>query len=232
MNEDLNLDLRKDVIKMALTLEEAVNKLLLSYLNIDSPNLKALGSKNSSLSFKNKIDLLSDLEVLNKEEHLKFQLLMEFRNQFMHNIYCNSYENAVEILGKDRGKQLLKYDDLEFETDIEFKYKNAASKLNIDCLETAVKKLEAKTAQIEMKRKVVTDICDYSKHVIDQDTELIDKILAMCLPSEDPKDLREFKQNIFSTVKDFHKSMVTNDKFILLQQKMDVNDEKVKAFYK
>lgn len=96
---------------IALNLENAVNELLLALLSIENPKRKAISNKSGNLSFKNKIDLLFDLDVLVSDEHQKLLLLMEFRNLFLHNIECDSFENAVKLLGVDKEKKLLKFDN-------------------------------------------------------------------------------------------------------------------------
>ena len=103
-----NLPLRTEILDIALSLEQNVNSLLLIYLSIEIQERKAITNKSGNLSFKNKIDLLFDLEILNKDEYKYFLLLMEFRNQFLHNIECNSFTYAVDILGRDKEKSLMK----------------------------------------------------------------------------------------------------------------------------
>ena len=112
-----NLPLRTEILDIALSLEQNVNSLLLIYLSIEIQERKAITNKSGNLSFKNKIDLLFDLEILNKDEYKYFLLLMEFRNQFLHNIECNSFTYAVDILGRDKEKSLMKFNELDFNTD-------------------------------------------------------------------------------------------------------------------
>ena len=122
---DMNLQLRSEILDIALNLEHAVNELLLALLLIENPNRKAISNKSGNLSFKNKIDLLFDLDILISDEHHKLLLLMEFRNQFLHNIKCCSFEIAVNQLGVDKEKQLLKFDDEDKIIDKECRYQNA-----------------------------------------------------------------------------------------------------------
>ena len=82
---DINLQLRSEILDIALNLENAVNELILALLLIENPNRKAISNKSGNLSFKNKIDLLFDLDILSSGEHNILLLLMEFRNQFLHN---------------------------------------------------------------------------------------------------------------------------------------------------
>ena len=108
---DINLQLRSEILEIALNLEASVDELLLALLSIEIPKRKAISNKSGSLSFKNKIDLLFDLDVLISSEHQKLLLLMVFRNQFLHNIKCCSFEDTVKHLGVDQGKKLLKFND-------------------------------------------------------------------------------------------------------------------------
>ena len=236
MEKDLNLELRKEIIEIALTLEGAINNLLISYLNIDSLNLKALGNKNSSISFKNKIDLLADIEVLNKDEHFKFLILMEFRNQFLHNANCNSFEKAVEILGTDRGKQLLKYNDVTFNANLETIYKHSYQRMYIECLDIVLKKYEDKHKIVQTRRKTITDVAEYGKYIIDKDTEVFDIIAKQCEPNKnDTKDLIDFKMRVFSTMHQFTTSMIQNDSYIDLKKKIENlfdTEKKIQAFFK
>jgi hypothetical protein len=236
MDKDLNLELRKEIIDIALHLEDAVNMLLISYLNIENLNLKALGNKNSSLSFKNKIDLLSDIEVFAKEEHFKFLLLMEFRNQFMHNSKCNSFTRAIEILGPDRGKQLLKHYTQNFDTDQEYKYKSSFNNLYMNCLEIAVRKYEQKYEMIEKKRKTLTDVAEYQQHIIDKDTEFFSEIFKLCEPKlNETIELLNFKMELVEKIQIFHKMMSTSEELINLQKRIGEmldSEEKIRAFFK
>jgi hypothetical protein len=125
MNDDLNLPLRTDILEIALNAELTIDSILLLYLNIESDKRKAITKKSGGISFKSKIDLLFDLEVFSNEEHKEFLLLMEFRNQFLHNTDCNSFMYAVDVLGKDKEKSLLLFDDANFDGDLESRYNNA-----------------------------------------------------------------------------------------------------------
>jgi hypothetical protein len=122
---EINLQLRTNVLEMALWLERSITDLIKLYFSVSKPKLKALSHKSGNLSFKNKIDLLNDFEILADEEYKALIHLMEFRNQFMHNIECNSFTKAVEILGSDRGKYLLAMLRHESKLDTEQLYLNA-----------------------------------------------------------------------------------------------------------
>ena len=96
---DINLKLRSEILEFSLTLEEDVNSLLLLSLGIfDDCNTTRLFGKKASITFKNKIDLLYDIDILSKEENSDLELLMIFRNKFLHDIKCNSFLSIIEQL--------------------------------------------------------------------------------------------------------------------------------------
>ena len=60
----MELETRLIVLEYALNTEKTIHTLLESYLNIDTTKRKALTNKSGGLAFKNKIDLLHDIEIL------------------------------------------------------------------------------------------------------------------------------------------------------------------------
>lgn len=104
----INRELRIEILECALKLEANINTLLLELLDIsDNVKKKSLSGKSGSLSFKNKIDLLFDLEVISDNEHRELILLMEFRNKFLHDLYCNSFKDALSLCGEHRNNNML-----------------------------------------------------------------------------------------------------------------------------
>lgn len=104
----INRELRIEILECALRLETNINTLILELLDIpDKVKKRSLSGKSGSLSFKNKIDLLFDLEVINDDEYREFLLLMEFRNKFLHDLYCDSFENALSLCGEQRNNTML-----------------------------------------------------------------------------------------------------------------------------
>jgi hypothetical protein len=88
---NLNLDKRIQVLEYALHIENSINILLLLCLGInDNTKTKLFGNK-AGISFQSKIDLLYDIEILNKIEHQGLELQMNFRNKFLHDINSNSF---------------------------------------------------------------------------------------------------------------------------------------------
>lgn len=107
LHNHANIKTRSNVLYMCLVIEQDISEIILLYLNIDKENRKAITHKSSNLSFRSRIDLLFDLNIIDQTQHEYFLLLMEYRNQFMHNLDCDSFVKAVTLLGKDKGKRLL-----------------------------------------------------------------------------------------------------------------------------
>lgn len=101
--DDYALELRHSILITALALESLTSMYLAGLLGIkDYKNTKSFGNKSGNLSFNQKIELLTDLDALSKDDKKKFQTFMEVRNQFMHNIEIKSYTECFKMLdGKE-----------------------------------------------------------------------------------------------------------------------------------
>lgn len=98
---DNNLEVRIEVLRYSLILEDMVNKLLLFNLGIyDGGHSTRLFSNKAGLTFKNKIDLLYDINVFSKEENADLELLMIFRNKFLHDINSNTFSDVIGLLDR------------------------------------------------------------------------------------------------------------------------------------
>lgn len=76
----LNMEIRSWAISRVLGSEQASSSALKAIFRMFKHDPKTLGNKSSVLSLKAKIDLLHDLEEINKVEYNHFQKLMEVRN--------------------------------------------------------------------------------------------------------------------------------------------------------
>ncbi|MDO6803189.1 hypothetical protein Q4595_12080 [Wenyingzhuangia sp. 1_MG-2023] len=96
----MNLEIRKEVLYCSLILEESLSICLKSMFEIPSNQSKAMGFQGSALSFKNKVDLLYDINKIPREEYSKFIMFMEIRNQFIHNIDSDNFEIVLKRIDK------------------------------------------------------------------------------------------------------------------------------------
>src|ERR1700733_14383622 len=91
--EPQNMALRSAVISKVLRLEQTSSSALRAVFRMFKQDSKTLGNSSSALPFKSKIDLLYDLEELDKIEYTHLLKLMEVRNQFAHNPNAVSFRS-------------------------------------------------------------------------------------------------------------------------------------------
>ncbi|MDP3150732.1 MAG: hypothetical protein Q8N83_16550 [Ignavibacteria bacterium] len=235
MITNLNLPLRTEILDIVLNVEQTINLLLLTYLSIENEERKAISNKSGNLSFKNKIDLLFDLEIFSKEEHKLFLLLMEYRNQFLHNIDCNSFTYAVSILGIDKEKSLLKFDNWKTDCDKEFRYNNAFRTLHIKSIAIALEKIRKRKQIIRDKNNLVTNLLDNSIYLIDFFFDIIVKLFEMYEPNfTDSSDVLKLKTQIFETIGQEIEKLHETDGYQLLQTQLhnSLTPDKLKMYFK
>lgn len=234
-NIDINLELRSEILDVALNLENNVNKLLLALLVIDNPKRKAISNKSGNLSFRNKIDLLFDLDILVSEEHQKLLLLMEFRNQFLHNIECNSFEKAVKLLGVDKEKKILKFCNEDKILDKEYQYKSSFNNLKIECLKILFAKIDDRLNQMEDRRKINVNLAESYIFILNKYFGILKKVMVICENnlSEIP-DVINLIYQIEKTVSNDMESLQTSEEFARMQCEFkELNTpENIKALFK
>ena len=235
MGNNINLQLRSEILDIALNLEHGVNLLLLALLSIENPQRKAITNKSGNISFKNKIDLLFDLDVLNSDEHRKFLLLMEFRNQFLHNIECSSFENAVKLLGADKEKKLLKFDDADENQDKELRYKCAFINLYRESLKIMSEKTKDRKNQIEDRGRTHSKLIESQIFFMDKYFDILNKILLICENNvSDIPEVIQLVNQIGETVTDDMELALSSEKYTQIQNKLEElhTPERIKSYFK
>lgn len=86
------------VINLSIFIERFVSAALSSLLDIDLKNSKTLSNKSSALSFRQKLDLLTDIRATDKGAVKKFQTFAEIRNQFAHNLDVHDFQSCFSFL--------------------------------------------------------------------------------------------------------------------------------------
>ena len=127
------------VLRYSLLMESMTAHFLGSLLNIkDVRNSKSFGETGSALSFYQKINLLIDIGALEGEHFKNFQLFMEVRNKFMHNIEVRTFEDCFTMLeGKD--KKLLKDFPQDQKLTKELQLRGAFINLSDNVLQTSAR---------------------------------------------------------------------------------------------
>lgn len=235
MTEDLNLTLRTDVLEKALCLEHSVNSILLIYLSIESMERKAITNKSGNLSFRNKIDLLFDLGILTKDEYKCFLLLMEFRNQFLHNIDCISFSHAVSILGKDRGNQLIRFVETGSHADKESQYKEGFLHLYGKTIQITLEKIRIRNQIIDEKAGLLNNLNNNSLYLIDFFFNVIDRLWDKHGPDDnDTPDIFELKSQIFITLAQEISKLEQTEVYQFLNTQLEISHtpEKLRMYFK
>jgi len=232
---DINLELRSEILEASLNLENAVNELIVALLVIEKQKRKAISNKSGNLTFKNKIDLLFDLDILDSEEHQKLLLLMELRNQFLHNLECNSFVKAINLLGSDKGKKLLKFGNANELENREYQYKIAFGNLKIECLKIVVAKVEDRMKQIDNRAKIHVNFAESQIFLIDKYFNIIKKILEIFEnnASDVPEVIRLFDQVEKAIINDVN-SLQTSEEYLMMQSEFKelYSPEKINALFK
>lgn len=194
MADALNLPLRTEVLEFALRVEQNINSILLLYLSIDSEERKAITYKSGNLSFKNKIDLLFDLEILSKEEYKLFLVIMEFRNQFLHNADCISFSKAVSLLGIDKQKALLKFDNEEGVREMELRYRRSYGNMYKRSLEITLEKIQERKKHLLTKTETLKVAMENTVFLIDSFFNIFDQLFKKYEPElTDSKEVIKLK---------------------------------------
>lgn len=164
----LNMELRSWVISQVLRLEQTTSELLRTIFRVFSKDTKTLGNKSSAFSFKAKIDLLYDLEEIDRTEYSQLLKIMEIRNQFAHNHNAVTFESLDEI-NSEINKYLLRFEPDNFPDDIlrEEKLKHIFGEL--------FKKLAGKllACQIEYTGGLQNDVKQYVNDKVVENIETI-----------------------------------------------------------
>ncbi len=165
-----------------------------------------LGNTSSSLSFKQKVDLLIDLGALDSDTKKKFQTFMEIRNQFMHNWDALDYVTCFSFLPPGKDSFLLRSYPQRPSLSMEDKLEAAVKELCIDITDMTVqiiKKIDAKYIKKGMDEsnenvvKVLLGSLDRIQHSIDE----IVKELSQDADCIDPLTLAQVSGKVIKSIK-------------------------------
>lgn len=136
---------RINTLYASLSLEHITSMVLGELLDIDTETSKTLGSKSSSLSFKNKIDLISDIRAMDSEDAKKMLCFAEIRNQFLHNLKVDTYSACFKNLDGKANYLKKTYNLKEQEGQTEEQLlKNCFDALSTDLIKNVIGKLFGK----------------------------------------------------------------------------------------
>jgi uncharacterized protein YutE (UPF0331/DUF86 family) len=230
---DLNLNLRSEILEYSLILENAINDLLLLNLGIyDGGEKTRLFGNKAGVSFKNKIDLLNDINVLNKVENSELELLMNFRNKFLHDINCSTFLSVIELLDngiKNRFKVFLK--EGESLSD-ESACRTACSNLFLKNISTIKNKVKQNRIKLEDRIKLFQLQNNQIAKFIDIIYDLVNDLCLILEKSElEDEKVRKLSEQINEKLENVLQQLNSNNKI-----KNEIDDflrsaEKMKNFF-
>ncbi len=177
MEAQLNIEVRSRILEYSLFIEGSINDLLLLNLGIYNEKEKTrLFSNKGKLTFQNKIDLLFDIEVLSKEENSEFELLMNIRNKFLHDIDCSSFKNLLQQLDNGIVNRFKKFIENDNSINDEEACKKACYKLFQKNIDTIKKKVSVNKESIEIKYKLFQQQNQQLLFYIDTVHNLLEKV--------------------------------------------------------
>jgi hypothetical protein len=181
MKEEMNLKMRTTILEYSLQIENSVNTLLVGYLEIfEKEKTKNFGTK-AGIPFQSKIDLLLDIGVLEPAELKEIELLMIFRNKFLHDIDSNSFIVVLDKIDSGIKNRLLKFlePNINKENATEKDYEDAFRNLFIHNLKTLSKKYKKRRENIINKTNYMTSLYDAYISMNELSTNFAQEILQI-----------------------------------------------------
>lgn len=195
---DINLVLRSKIVHCSLNVENAINELLLKYLLItDKTKTKNFGNR-AGISFKNKIDLLFDIDVFDKDELYIVELLMVFRNKFLHDIKYSSFTILLNDLDASIRNKFLKlfFDENDENDENEKGYEKAFMNL----YEKVVEIINEKTEEVNNYSRTKIKFLEFQNHflhtLINESLTLSQDLNNIIEDVRDEKIKKQVKQRI------------------------------------
>jgi hypothetical protein len=222
MEDNLNLEIRSKVLSYSLNVEYFVNELLLNHLAIfDKEKTKLFGNK-AGISFKNKIDLLYDIEILTKEDHQNFELLMNFRNKFLHDIDCCSFSDVLKKIDNGIKNRFIKFIELENNSENEDVYDEACLNLYHNIVSILLKKIKEKRRSISEREDFLINWASRYELIVNLSFKLIDEIMEMFENSKlEIPEVLDLSNQVIEKCKGYSEEFRTNHKLVDLHNKMD-----------
>jgi hypothetical protein len=109
---------RTMVLETSVQLESNISSILGYLLSIDIEISKSLSCKSTALSFNAKLNLLLDMNILNKTEMEKFVIFSQIRNQFAHNVRVVSFESCIDEIDGLLNRLRKLYNIVEIDTEL------------------------------------------------------------------------------------------------------------------
>ncbi len=196
LEKTLNLELRGEILSCSLALEKLLNSVLLLKLGIQDRggNKTRLFGKKAGISFKNKIDLLYDIDELSKEEWQDLEFLMSIRNRFMHDIDCNSFSKLDE--GKNRLEKYLENNEQRNEQNYKkafmclYKKTLSAFKNKLESIPTVYKLRADMIIEMNTQEKFLKDLSNI-KDILEESNLLSYQLSSLSMEFSNKENIRD-----------------------------------------
>lgn len=130
----VNFENRTIVIEFSVMIEDMLSLLLSVILKISNRrDSLSLGTQSSGLGLNAKVNLLLDMQYLDKEQRWKFKKFMEIRNQFAHNLKVQTFEQCFQIV-RGTDKLLIAFPAVKNISSTEEKLKEAVTALGFEII--------------------------------------------------------------------------------------------------
>ncbi len=210
----IQLEIRTFVLELALQTEDAINDLLLLYLGISDKHSTKLFGQKVGISFKNKIDLLHDIDVIRKDEHLDLELLMIFRNKFVHDINSNDFLSVLKQLDngiKNRfNKHFEENTSIENEQDCKMAYRN----LHLKNAKVILEKIRNKRELYEKKTELLKTLLHRSELLTDSAFKFLHNLFEILENSDlENNKVAELADNINTEIQKYTNELQFGEKY-------------------
>jgi len=220
--QSINIEIRSEILTYSLHLEDAINSLLLAYLGITDKSFTKLFGNKAGISFKNKIDLLYDIDVLSKSEHAAIELQMNFRNKFIHVIGCNSFLAVLNMFDNGIKNRFKKYFKNDGEINNEESCRKACRELFITNIDVAIKKVELKIQSVEDKNDLIQSLINKEVRIIDLSFNFIDELLSKLKTVDfENTEIRNLATFICSECESYSSNLKTDGRIIKLNERLE-----------
>lgn len=226
-----NFGNRAIVLEFSVMIEDMLSLLLSVVLKIrHRRDSLSLGTKSSGLSFNAKANLLLDMKYLKKDDRWKFQMFMEIRNQFAHNLKVQTFDQCFQsVTGKD--KLLNTYRSVNNSSSVEEKLKEAFMALGFEIIDLG-KKVISKFGEEYRRENILENLSTYtfvvfsslkkSLEALNEKNDLKEFLLTLqkILPEESKKILKASPEEKNKMIE----SLVQNSNILELVRKDSLTD--------
>ena len=91
----MNMEARHQIIDFSVQTEYNFSMFLSGYLGIDRDSSRSLSNRSTKLSFNQQLNLILDMNILNKEEVKKLESFAQIRNKFAHVVEIKTYNQCL-----------------------------------------------------------------------------------------------------------------------------------------